>query len=96
MFLGAGPNFEGCDLDGRPSGDFCNETVYGCCPDGETPAQGANYDGCPRGKHGPLFSYNPRNYGKCRPIIIQKIPELFKFSLCSGSESWQIKYEIHL
>lgn len=30
-----------------------------------------------------LFSYNHRNYGKCRPIIIQKIPELFKFSLCS-------------
>lgn len=79
MFLGAGPNFEGCDLDGRPSGDFCNETVYGCCPDGETPAQGANYDGCPRGKLGPLFSYNHRNYGKCRPIIIQKIHELVNF-----------------
>lgn len=44
-----GPNFEGCDNEGRPSGDFCKEAVYGCCPDGETPAQGANYYGCPQG-----------------------------------------------
>ena len=26
--------------------DGCRQTLYGCCPDGTSPAQGANFAGC--------------------------------------------------
>ena len=44
----SGRNGEGCDdVDGSGDVDnFCEQSVYGCCPDNVTPAEGPNNKGC--------------------------------------------------
>lgn len=32
---------------GCPTPKTCNETQYGCCEDGVSPASGENFEGCP-------------------------------------------------
>ncbi|XP_077998686.1 agrin-like isoform X2 [Glandiceps talaboti] len=40
------------------TGQNCEETIFGCCPDGKTPAQGINDAGCPSScECNPLGSY---------------------------------------
>lgn len=35
------------ECEGSGPCDSCNETMFGCCPDGVTPAQGKDDEGCP-------------------------------------------------
>lgn len=39
VFLAGGEQMEGCVMS-------CNTSAYGCCPDGETPAHGPEFEGC--------------------------------------------------
>ncbi|XP_065165794.1 agrin-like isoform X2 [Atheta coriaria] len=36
-----------CKKDQSHTTSNCEDTWYGCCPDGKTPSQGANHTGCP-------------------------------------------------
>lgn len=44
----SGPDQEGCEVIEISSGDGadCDQTDYGCCPDGQTPAKGPSDAGC--------------------------------------------------
>ena len=47
-YLIPGPNQEGCEEIEISSGDGadCDQSTYGCCPDGVTMAQGPSNEGC--------------------------------------------------
>ncbi len=42
-FLVAGPHGSGCE---EGSGAVCEDSEFGCCPDGVTPAEGPGHSGC--------------------------------------------------
>ena len=48
MYSISGPNQEGCEEIEISSGDGadCDQSTYGCCPDGVTMAQGPSNEGC--------------------------------------------------
>ena len=35
------------ECEGSGPCDSCGDTVYGCCPDGVSAAQGKDFEGCP-------------------------------------------------
>lgn len=43
VFWTTGPDGEGCE---EGSGSVCEDSDYGCCSDGFTPAEGPNKEGC--------------------------------------------------
>lgn len=41
-----GPGQDGCEVGSGDEDNFCEQSVYQCCADGVTPAQGPNKEGC--------------------------------------------------